>query len=61
MTPPDRMTSQPVRAYHVKGGVKLDHWDGEKIDHFLGSWGFVLKDLRGRLERRPATRLAGRV
>ena len=45
----------------VKGGVKLDHWGGEKVDHFLGSWGFVLRDLRGRLERRPATRFAGRV
>jgi len=21
----------------VKGGVKLDHWGGEKVDHFLGS------------------------
>jgi hypothetical protein len=45
----------------VKGGVKLDHWGGEKVDHFLGSWGFVLRDLRGRLECRPATRFAGRV
>jgi hypothetical protein len=38
----------------VKGGAKLDHRGGEKIDHFLGSWGFGLGDLRGRLERRPA-------
>ena len=45
----------------VKGGVKLDHWGGRKIDQFLGSREFVLTDLRGRLERRPATRLAGRV
>jgi len=21
----------------VKGGLKLDHWDGEKVDHFLVS------------------------
>jgi hypothetical protein len=21
----------------VKGGVKIDHWGGEKVDHFLGS------------------------
>jgi hypothetical protein len=45
----------------VKGGVKIDHWGGEKVDHFLGSEWFTLLDLRGRLERRPATRLAGRV
>jgi len=43
-----------------KGGVKMDHRGGEKVDHFLGSWGFALSDLRGRLERRPATRFAGR-
>jgi hypothetical protein len=21
----------------VKGGVKIDHWGGEKVDHSLGS------------------------
>jgi hypothetical protein len=45
---------------YVKGGVKLDHWGGEKVDHIVGSGGFALRDLRGRLERRPATRFAGR-
>jgi hypothetical protein len=45
----------------VKGGVKMDHQGGDKVDHFLGSWGFALRDLRGRLQRRPATRFAGRV
>ena len=45
----------------VKGGVKLDHRGGEKLDHFTGGRGLGLKDLRGRLERRPATRFAGRV
>jgi hypothetical protein len=44
----------------VKGGAKLDHWGGEKVDHFTGGRGRGLKDLRGRLERRPAARLAGR-
>jgi hypothetical protein len=48
------------RSATVKGGVKIDHWGGEKTDHFLGSWGFALRDLRGRLERRPATRFARR-
>src|ERR1700704_4764153 len=53
---------QPADAAHpVKGGVKLDHRGGRKVDQFTGSWVFVLRDLRGRLERRPATRLAGRV
>ena len=45
----------------VKGGVKLDHWGGEKLDHFTGGSGCGLKDLRGWLERRPATRFAGSV
>jgi len=45
----------------VKGGVKLDHRGGGRVDQFTGSWGFGLRDLRGRLERRPATRVAGRV
>ena len=55
-------TSFPV-AFRpiVKGGVKLDHWGGEKADHFTGGRSFGLKDLRGRLECRPATRFAGRV
>ena len=44
----------------VKGGAKLDHWGGEKVDHFIGGRGRGLKDLRGRLEGRPAARLAGR-
>ena len=51
----------PEYGTAVKGGVKLDHWGGEKVDHFAGGRGRGLKDLRGRLERRPATRLAGRV
>ncbi len=45
----------------VKGGVIPDHWGGEKVDQFTGRRGFGLKDLRGRLERRPAPRFAGRV
>ncbi len=49
-----------LRVVIVKGGVKIDHRGGDKVDHFLGSWRFVLRDLRGRLERRPATRFAGR-
>jgi hypothetical protein len=49
-----------LTVIHVKGGVKMDHRGGEKIDHFLGSWGFALRDLQGRLQRRTATRLAGR-
>ena len=40
----------------VKGGVKLDHWGGEKLDHFVGGSGCGLKDLRGRLERRRRPR-----
>jgi hypothetical protein len=48
-------------AVVVKGGVKLDHLGGEKVDHFSGERGLGLRDLRGRLERRPATRFAGRV
>jgi iron complex outermembrane receptor protein len=46
--------------WDVKGGVKIDHQGGERVDHFLGSWSFVLRDLRGGLECRPATRFAGR-
>src|SRR5205823_2890666 len=45
----------------VKGGVKLDHRGGGKVDQFTGSLVFALRDLRGWLERRPATRFAGRV
>jgi hypothetical protein len=26
-----------AQVYTVKGGVKLDHWGGERIDHFLVS------------------------
>jgi hypothetical protein len=48
-------------AIGVKGGVKLDHPGGGKVDQFPGSCVLALKDLRGRLERRPATRVAGRV
>jgi integrase/recombinase XerD len=44
----------------VKGGVKIDHRGGERVDHFVGNGCFALRDLRGRLERRPATRFAGR-
>ena len=39
----------------VKGGVKLDHSGGEKVDQFRGGGSFDLRELRGRLERRPAT------
>ena len=45
----------------VKGGVKPDHWGGEKVDHSTGWRCLSLKELRGWLERRPATRVAGRV
>ena len=45
----------------VKGGVKLDHRGGGKVDQFTGGWGFGLRDLRGRLERRPATPVGRRV
>src|SRR5271170_4247914 len=38
-----------LRLRCVKGGVKLDHWGGEKVDHFVGSGCFALRDLRGRL------------
>ena len=59
----DRVLEAAKEAFPcVKGGVKLDHWGGEKVDHFLGSWGFVLRDLRGRLGvgLRPALRGAFR-
>ena len=49
------------RVFNVKGGVKLDHGGGEKVDQSTGIWGCALKDLRGRLECRPAPRVAGRV
>ena len=39
----------------VKGGVKLDHSGGEKVDQFRGGGSFDLRELRGRLERKPAT------
>ena len=42
-------------APDVKGGVKLDHSGGEKVDQFRGGGSFDLRELRGRLERRPAT------
>ena len=48
-------------APDVKGGVKLDHRGGGKVDQYTGSRVFALRDLRGRLERRPASRFAGRV
>jgi hypothetical protein len=44
----------------VKGGAKIDNRGGEKVYHIQGSWGFALRDLRGRLERRPATGFGGR-
>jgi hypothetical protein len=52
--------TKAVARFSVKGGVKIDRPGGEKVDHFLGSGSFVLKDLRGWLERRPATRFTGR-
>jgi hypothetical protein len=51
VVPCDGWTDAQVKA--VKGG--------EKLDHFTGGSGRGLKDLRGRLERRPATRFAGSV
>ena len=46
LTYPTADTRRVVEAIHqrfsgngdapVKAGVKLDHWGGEKIDHFLG-------------------------
>ena len=39
----------------VKGGVKLDHSGGEKVDQFRGGGSFDLRELRGRLERRPCS------
>ncbi len=50
----------PPAPHCVKGGVKPDHRGGEKVDQARGIWGFTLRDLRGRLERRPAARVAGR-
>ncbi len=44
---------------NVKGGVKLDHQGGAKPDHYGNGEGFVLLDLRGWLERRPAPPLGG--
>ena len=45
----------------VKGGVKLDHQGGGKVDQSARDWGFGLRDLRGRLERRPAAPVGRRV
>jgi hypothetical protein len=53
-------TTSAHRKACVKGGVKLDHQGGGKVDQYTGSWVFALRDLRGRLERRPATRSVGR-
>src|SRR6202030_2151007 len=36
-----------VQPTGVKGGAKLGHWGGEKVDHFAGGRGRGLKDLRG--------------
>ena len=55
------LVGQPKPDPPVKGGAKLDHRGGEKVDHFLGSWGFGMRDLRGRLERRPAAPAGRRV
>ena len=47
----------------VKGGVNLDHWGGEKVDHFTGRSDLGLKDLRGggwSVGLRPALRGAFR-
>jgi putative transposase len=32
---------------HVKGGVKRDHWGGEKVDHFLGEFGLWFEGFAG--------------
>ena len=41
----------PLWGYEgVKGGVKLDHSGGEKVDQFRGGGSFDLRELRGRLE-----------
>ncbi len=50
---------QPISYNSVKGGVKLDHQGGAKLDHYGNGEGFVLLDLRGWLERRPAPPLGG--
>jgi hypothetical protein len=34
----------------VKGGVKLDHWGGGKVDQFTGGRGFGLRELQGAAE-----------
>ena len=47
------------RWRNVKGGVKLDHQGGAKPDHYGNGEGFVLLDLRGWLEWRPAPPLGG--
>jgi hypothetical protein len=31
----------------VKGGVKRDHWGGEKVDHFLGEFGLWFEGFAG--------------
>ncbi len=49
----------PLERQTVKGGVKLDHQGGAKPDHYGNGEGFVLLDLRGWLERRPAPPLGG--
>ncbi len=46
-----------IFPFDVKGGVKLDHYGGGKVDQHVGSWGFGLRDLRGRLERKPALQI----
>jgi hypothetical protein len=33
--------------YNVKGGVKRDHWGGEKVDHFLGEFGLWFEGFAG--------------
>jgi hypothetical protein len=45
----------------IEQDVRFDRWSGEKLDRFTGGSGCGLKDLWGRLERRPATRFAGSV
>jgi hypothetical protein len=42
----------------VKGGAKIDHSTGENIRPFHWELGLLSRDLRGQLERRPATGLA---
>jgi len=69
---PERNEQQPDREHYrdelnfaefplaVKGGVKIDHRDGEKADHFVDVWAWS-RGFARRLERRPATPAGRRV